>query len=92
MLRDRPTRCRVTHPRLIAKTCRLAAIATAARVDVCRVLSVTKFTQGSGNPPERKAFSRHADQRRTAVPVFILWAIPAVIVLGGGAYWIAHIH
>jgi hypothetical protein len=21
-----------------------------------------------------------------------LWAIPAVIVLGGGAYWIAHIH
>jgi hypothetical protein len=26
------------------------------------------------------------------MPVIILWAIPAIIVLGGGAYWIAHIH
>jgi hypothetical protein len=30
--------------------------------------------------------------RRTAMPVFILWAIPAVIVIGGGAYWIMHLH
>jgi len=26
------------------------------------------------------------------MPVFILWAIPAVIIIGGGAYWIAHLH
>jgi len=26
------------------------------------------------------------------MPVFILWAIPAVIILGGGAYWIVHMH
>jgi len=26
------------------------------------------------------------------MPVFILWAVPAVIILGGGAYWIAHMH
>jgi len=26
------------------------------------------------------------------MPVIVLWAIPAIIVLGGGAYWIAHIH
>jgi len=22
------------------------------------------------------------------MPVFILWAIPAVVILGGGAYWL----
>jgi hypothetical protein len=27
-----------------------------------------------------------------SMPVFILWAIPAVIILGGGAYWIVHMH
>jgi len=26
------------------------------------------------------------------MPVFILWAVPAVIILGGGAYWIVHMH
>jgi len=26
------------------------------------------------------------------MPVFILWAIPAVIILGGGAYWVVHMH
>jgi len=26
------------------------------------------------------------------MPVILLWGIPAVIVLGGGAYWIAHLH
>jgi hypothetical protein len=32
-------------------------------------------------------------QRRGGMPIFyVLWAIPAVIVLGGGAYWIAHLH
>jgi hypothetical protein len=31
-------------------------------------------------------------QKETAMPVFILWAIPAVVVLGGGAYWLMHVH
>jgi hypothetical protein len=32
-------------------------------------------------------------QRRGGMPIFyVLWAIPAVIVPGGGAYWIAHLH
>jgi len=26
------------------------------------------------------------------MPVIVLWAIPAIIVLGGGVYWIAHMH
>jgi hypothetical protein len=36
---------------------------------------------------------RRIIQRRAAMPIFyVLWAIPAVVVLGGGAYWIAHLH
>jgi hypothetical protein len=24
--------------------------------------------------------------------IFFLWAIPAVIVIGGGTYWLMHVH
>jgi hypothetical protein len=52
--------------------------------------------RASRNPPELHprwgVLSSTNLQRRTAMPVFILWAIPAVIVLGGGAYWIMHVH
>jgi hypothetical protein len=27
-----------------------------------------------------------------AMPVILLWAIPAVIVVGGGGYWLMHMH
>jgi len=26
-----------------------------------------------------------------AIPI-LLWAVPAVLVIGGGAYWIMHLH
>jgi len=26
------------------------------------------------------------------MPVFILWAVPAIIVIGGGIYLIGHMH
>jgi len=26
------------------------------------------------------------------MPVIFLWGIPAIVVLGGGVYWIAHMH
>jgi hypothetical protein len=26
------------------------------------------------------------------MPVLILWAVPAVIVIGGATYWLAHLH
>jgi len=26
------------------------------------------------------------------MPVILLWAIPAVIVIGGGGYWLLHLH
>jgi hypothetical protein len=35
---------------------------------------------------------RQNDQRRNAMPVLLLWAIPAVIVIGGGGYWLMHLH
>jgi hypothetical protein len=32
-------------------------------------------------------------ERRSAMPlVFFLWAVPAVIVVGGGAYYLMHVH
>ena len=32
------------------------------------------------------------EQRENAMPVILLWGIPAIIVVGGGAYWLMHIH
>jgi len=37
----------------------------------------------------------HADERNEkeqTMPVIFLWGIPAIVVLGGGVYWIAHMH
>jgi len=37
----------------------------------------------------------HADERNEkeqTMPVIFLWGIPAIVVIGGGVYWIAHMH
>jgi hypothetical protein len=26
------------------------------------------------------------------MPVILLWAIPTVLVIGGGGYWLMHLH
>lgn len=45
----------------------------------------------SGTSERRNELSPyHGQSEEKDMPVFILWAIPAVIVLGGGAYWIVH--
>jgi hypothetical protein len=31
-------------------------------------------------------------QEGAHMPVILLWGIPTLIVIGGGAYWIAHLH
>jgi hypothetical protein len=36
--------------------------------------------------------SRPTFKREQIMPVIFLWGIPAIIVIGGGAYWIAHLH
>jgi hypothetical protein len=30
--------------------------------------------------------------RRYEMPVILMWAVPAVIVIGGASYWILHMH
>jgi hypothetical protein len=30
--------------------------------------------------------------REQTMPVIFLWGIPTLIVIGGGVYWIAHLH
>jgi hypothetical protein len=30
--------------------------------------------------------------RRGTMPLLLLWAVPAVIVVGGAGYWLVHMH
>ena len=30
--------------------------------------------------------------KEKTMPVFLMWAIPAVIVIGGGGYYLVHMH
>jgi hypothetical protein len=43
---------------------------------------------------ERKASVCDSSCHRTeqTMPVIFLWGIPTLIVLGGGAYWLVHLH
>lgn len=36
--------------------------------------------------------SKVNEQRENAMPVILLWGIPAIIVIGGGTYWLMHLH
>lgn len=45
--------------------------------NVCRIFPFSAY----GETMEEKA-----------MPVLILWAVPAVVVLGGGIYLISHMH
>jgi hypothetical protein len=31
-------------------------------------------------------------EEETDMPVILLWGIPTLIVLGGGTYWLLHMH
>lgn len=32
------------------------------------------------------------ETEETNMPVLLLWAVPAVIVIGGAGYWLVHLH
>ena len=32
------------------------------------------------------------EKEERIMPVLILWAVPAVIVIGGASYWLLHLH
>jgi len=40
----------------------------------------------------RSVISPCIKQRRGTMPVLLLWAVPAVIVIGGAGYWLVHLH
>ena len=46
----------------------------------------------SGNNPFLAEFSPLFDLKEDNMPVLILWAVPAVLVIGGGVYLIGHMH
>jgi hypothetical protein len=33
-----------------------------------------------------------SNKRRGKMPVLLLWAVPAVIIIGGTGYWLVHLH
>jgi len=46
-----------------------------------------------GNAGPRHLFSFAGNHEEEAeMPVLLLWAIPAAIIIGGGGYWIMHLH
>jgi hypothetical protein len=40
------------------------------------------------------AFARRGQKKREErnMPILLLWAVPAVIVVGGAGYWLVHLH
>ena len=44
------------------------------------------------NPPQAGLSDWPRISEEETVPVILLWAIPAVIVIGGSGYWLTHLH
>jgi len=42
--------------------------------------------------PRRSGQETKNLQRSKTMPVILLWGIPTLIVLGGGTYWLMHLH
>jgi hypothetical protein len=52
-----------------------------------------KIGKPGGTTGTASAFSRCGQKmRRGSMPVLLLWAVPAVIVVGGAGYWLVHMH
>lgn len=45
-----------------------------------------------GNKWQFAELSTCRKQEETNMPVLLLWAVPAVIVIGGAGYWLVHLH
>jgi len=46
------------------------------------------------NEPDRLVARLYVAKRpeENNMPVILLWGIPALIVIGGGGYWLMHVH
>jgi hypothetical protein len=47
---------------------------------------------GRNNPAQQGLCNWQALLAEQTMPVILLWAIPTVIVIGGGGYWLMHLH
>jgi hypothetical protein len=47
---------------------------------------------GSGTTAGGFAFLQHWQTEERIMPLLLLWAVPAVIVVGGAGYWLVHMH
>jgi hypothetical protein len=68
-------------------------------------IQIRPIDQGVGDPAPQRRFQlprreqvamgsvipSHKPEERI-MPVLLLWAVPAVIVIGGAGYWIVHMH
>jgi hypothetical protein len=53
----------------------------------------SKSPKPRGTTGTASAFSMCGQKmRRGSMPVLLLWAVPAVIVVGGAGYWLVHMH
>jgi len=43
-------------------------------------------------PFAAQGYRKMRNSRRYIMPVLLLWAVPAVIVVGGAGYWLVHMH
>jgi hypothetical protein len=51
---------------------------------------VARFQTGTLDAEIR--FLSAGNSEEATMPVLLLWAIPAVLVIGGGGYWLLHLH
>jgi hypothetical protein len=43
-------------------------------------------------PRSVRYFGRLDVAKENTMPVLLLWGIPALILVGGGGYWLMHLH
>jgi len=51
---------------------------------------VDSFLADSGTSGNGWALSVAGKREESKMPVLLLWAVPAVIVIGGAGYWLVH--
>jgi hypothetical protein len=56
------------------------------------VTGATKSDPGTTGNGSAFSPSRARSNRRVVMPVLVMWAVPAVIVIGGVGYWLVHMH
>ena len=47
---------------------------------------------GTGTRSRSKCLFNVGEAEEAFMPVLLLWAVPAVIVVGGAGYWLIHMH